>query len=274
MPESGSVAAGFGAGSVLRQQRKERVQAVERAFQLLDALAQGDAGVSELARTTGMHKATVHRLLQTLHDLGAAEVAPEGTRYRLGLRLLELGGRVLARFDLRETAGPYLARLRDQSRLTVHMAILDGPEVVYIEKLDAPTTIHMASTVGTRNPAYCTSLGKAILAALPEKELDAVISRISFVPRTPRTITSAEALRQELERIRSRGYSIDDVENEEGIRCVGAPVYNHTGTVTASVSLSGPIFSVTPERVPKLGRMVADAARQISRAMGYRAEGW
>lgn len=251
----------------------DRVQALERAFMLLDVLGQREAGVSELARATGLHKATVHRLLQTLLHVGAVEVGAEKGRYRLGLRLLELGGRVLARFDLREVAGPHLARFRDESRLTVHMAVLDGPDVVYIEKLDSPTSIHMASTVGTRFPAYCTALGKAILAFLPGQELEAVLARTRFAARTPRTITSAEVLRQHLATVRSRGYAVDDSENEEGIRCVGAPVFAYTGKVVAAISASGPIFSVTPERVPELGQQVAQVAGAISRAMGYSA-GW
>ncbi|WP_414482539.1 IclR family transcriptional regulator [Limnochorda sp.] len=247
----------------------DRVQAVERAFLLLDVLSHREAGVSQLARATGLHKATVHRLLQTLLHVGAVEVGAEKGRYRLGLRLLELGGRVLARFELREVAGPYLARFRDETLLTVHMAVLDGTDIVYIEKLDAPTSIHMASTVGSRFPAYCTALGKAILAHLPEAELEAVLSQTEFEARTPRTITSADALREHLAMVRSRGYAVDDSENEEGIRCVGAPIFGYTGRVMAALSASGPIFSVTPERVPGLGRMVARVAREISRAMGY-----
>lgn len=256
-----------------RRRGAEPVHAVERAFQLLDVLARGDAGVSELARATGLHKATVHRLIRTLRQLGLVELAPDGTRYRLGLRLLELGGRVLARLDLRDAARPYLTELRERTRLTVHMAILDGAEVVYIDKLDSPANLRMASFVGTRNPAYCTALGKAILAALPDEELEAVLARTQFLPRTPNTITTPTALRQELAVTRARGYAIDNVENEEGIRCVGAPVYGHTGRVVASISVSGPIFSVTMAGIDELGRLVADIGQQISRALGYPGAG-
>lgn len=247
----------------------DAVHAIQRAVQLLEALARSDAGISELARATGLHKATVHRLVRTLRELGLVELGPDGVRYRLGLRLLELGGRVLARLDLRDVARPYLTELRDRTRLTVHMAILDGAEVVYIEKLDSPANLRMASFVGTRNPAYCTALGKAILAALSDDELEAVLARTRFLPRTANTLTSVAALREELAATRARGFSIDNVENEEGIRCVGAPVYGHTGRVVASISVSGPIFSVTMDGVNELGRLVADIAQQISRALGY-----
>lgn len=270
-PGSNAKDAASGSVSVATDKGKaaEAVQAVERAFQLLDVLARTDAGVSELARATGLHKATVHRLLRTLRGLGLVELGPDGTRYRLGLRLLELGGRVLARLDLRDVARPYLTELRDRTRLTVHMAVLDGAEVVYIEKLDSPANLRMASFVGTRNPAYCTALGKAILAALPEDELEAVLAKTRFVPKTSNTITSPEALRQDLAATRARGYSIDNVENEEGIRCVGAPIFGHSGRVVASISASGPIFSVTLEGIDELGQMVANVGQQISRALGY-----
>lgn len=246
----------------------EPVHAVERAVQLLDVLARGDAGVSELARATGLHKATVYRLLVTLRRLGLVQLTPDGTRYRLGLRLVELGGRVLSRLDIREVARPYLAALRDETRLTVHMAVLDGTEVVYIEKLDAPTHLRMASFVGTRNPVYCTALGKAILAALDEPELAELLQRLTFVPRTARTLTSVEALRQDLEATRARGYSVDNVENEEGIRCVGAPVFGHGGRVVAAISVSAPVFSLPLEAIEPVGRRVAETARLISRALG------
>ncbi|WP_324668807.1 IclR family transcriptional regulator [Geochorda subterranea] len=248
------------------------VHAVERAVQLLDALAQSEAGISELARATGLHKATVHRLIRTLRRLGLVELSPDSTRYRLGLRLLELGGRVLARLDLRDVARPYLIELRDRTRLTVHMAVLDGTEVVYIDKLDSPANLRMASFVGTRSPAYCTALGKAILSALAPEQTRAILARSCFVARTRNTLTTPEALLEELAATRARGYAIDDMENEDGIRCVGAPVYRHTGQVAAAISCSGPVFSVTPGEVESLGRLVADVARAISRDMGYAGE--
>lgn len=257
------------AGLATERPRGDGVHSVERAVRLLDILASSDAGISQLARASGLHKATVHRLMRTLQGLGLVELGPDGTRYRLGLRLLELGGRVLSRLDMRDVARPYLADLRDRTRLTVHMAVLDGTEVVYIEKLNAPANLRMASFVGTRSPAYCTALGKAILAALPADEAESVLSRTRLQPRTPNTITDPAALRRELELTRMRGYAIDNVENEEGIRCVGAPVYGHTGRVAASISASGPVFSATEERIGELAELVCETSRKISHALGY-----
>lgn len=245
------------------------VQAVERAILLLEALAERDAGISELARETGLHKATVHRLIRTLADAGLVQPTPDGTRYRLGLRLAEFGGKVLARLDLREVALPYLRELRDRTRLTVHMAVLDRTDVVYIEKLDSPANLRMASHVGSRNPLYCTALGKALLAAMPEDRADALLDGVPMVPRTPTTITDREALRRELAETRRRGYAIDNEENEEGIRCVGAAVFGHGGQPVAAISASGPLFSVADDDIAPLGEAVRHAAAAISRAMGW-----
>jgi len=249
--------------------RTAGVQAVERAVQLLEVLARHDAGISEMARETGLHKATVHRLIRTLEQAGLVQVTPDGTRYRLGLRLAEFGSQALARLDLREVALPHLRELRDETRLTVHLAVLDGTDVVYIEKVDSPANLRMASHVGARNPIYCTSLGKAILAALPETQAERLLERVAIVPRTAKTITDPARIREELAAVRRRGYSLDDEENEDGIRCVGAAVLGRDGQVVGAISVSGPAFSVPDPRVSELGCAVAGTALRISRGMGY-----
>jgi len=247
------------------------VQAVERAGQLLEVLARHDAGISEMARETGLHKATVHRLIRTLEQTGLVQVTPDGTRYRLGLRLAEFGSQALARLDLREVARPHLRELRDRTRLPVHLAVLDGTEVVYIEKLDSPANLRMASYVGARNPIYCTSLGKAILAALPEDKADQLLAQVPLVPRTANTIVDPGRLALQLAAVREQGYSLDNEENEDGIRCVGAAVRGRDGRVIGAVSVSGPLFSVPEERLAELGQLVAATARRISVAMGWSA---
>ncbi|MBO8141733.1 MAG: IclR family transcriptional regulator [Firmicutes bacterium] len=245
------------------------VQAVERAIHLLEVLADRDAGVSDLARETGLHKATVHRLIRTLASAGLVQTVPDGTKYRLGLRLAEFGGKALARLDLREVALPFLRELRDRTRLTVHMAVLDRTDVVYIEKLDSPANLRMASHVGTRNPVYCTALGKALLAAMPGERAREVIGRVKLVPRTPTTLSDPQALWQDLIVTRRRGFAVDNAENEEGIRCVGAAVFGHGGQAVAAISASGPLFSVHEEEIPDLGRTVKETAERISQAMGW-----
>lgn len=249
------------------------VHAVERAVQILEVLAQGDAGVSEISRASGIHKATVYRLLRTLCHLGFVELRPDGKGYRLGIRILELAGRRLARINVRDVCRPYLLTLRDQTRLTVHLGILDGTDIVYIEKIESPCNLRMASFVGARNPAYSTALGKAILAAIPTEQLDGIICKIHFKKRTPNTITHPDDLRRELGRVRERGYAIDNIENEDGIRCVGAPIFDHGGKVVAGISVSGPIIWINTNNLPQLGKKVSDTAKQISRALGYTISG-
>ena len=142
------------------------------------------------------------------------------------------------------------------------------PWVVYLEKVESPLAVRMHSEVGAMNPLYCTGLGKALLAFSSADLINSVCAR-PLEPRTMRTITTAEGLREDLARIRDRGYSIDDVENEEGIRCVGAPIFGHDGTPIAAISLAGPVNRITLEAVDDLGPKVAEAALDVSRRLGF-----
>lgn len=245
------------------------MRAVERAFKILEAIADRPVGVSELARLTGIHKATVHRLLTALTDLGYAEQTSDGRAYQIGLRISRLRDIAHSRVDLRRTARPALEWLLDATRLTVHLAIRSQDEVVVIDKLNPPTSIQMASYVGVRNPLHCTALGKSILAALPPNELQATVDRIQLSARTANTITSRERVLANLDRVRAAGYAFDDVENEEGIRCIGAAIFDHSGRVLGACSVTGAVSQIPLNRVRKLGRYVRHATDRISAALGY-----
>jgi DNA-binding IclR family transcriptional regulator len=155
------------------------------------------------------------------------------------------------------------------TRETVHLVVYDHGEVVYIDKVESPNTIRMFSQVGRRNPAYCTAVGKAFLAYLPEAAFDEVVAR-GLTHRTDNTRTTPEALRADLELIRQRGYAVDDIENEPEVRCVGAPIFDYSGRAIAAASVSGPATRVTGERVPELGRVVKGATEKISERLGFR----
>ena len=245
------------------------VRVVERTFRILETVADGAVGVSELARATGLHKATAHRLVNALMQLGYVERTPEGDRYQIGLRVWRLRDLALSRLDLRTVARSELEALRDATRLTVHMGILSRDEVVVVEKIHPPTAIQMASFVGARNPLHSTALGKAVLASLPPSELRTYLARTQLFTRTANTITSKTRLQASLEHVRTVGYAVDDVENEEGIRCVGAALHDHTGRVTGAVSVTGALSQIPVDQIHDLGRLVAHAAERISGALGY-----
>lgn len=256
-------------------QERNNSSSVRRALSIVDYLGQhGDARgltLAELARGVAMNKSTVLRLLAPLRDFGLVELDGQTERYRVGLKALQWAQSYLSGLQLRNAAAPYLHDLMEASRETVHLVVYDHGEVVYIDKVESPNTIRMFSRIGGRMPAYCTAVGKAFLAHLPESALDEVVAK-GLTARTPNTITSPEALRLDLERVRVRGYSIDDVENEPEVRCVGAPIFDHSARVVAALSVSGPTTRVTPDRVEELGRLVKRAAEGISERLGFRRE--
>lgn len=250
------------------------VQALERALKLLEALSQEKEGLglNELARRVELHKSTVYRLLQTLKEHGYVEQDASHGKYNLGLKILELSGRILDRLDVRAVAHPYLKALADKSNEVAHLVILDGDEAVYIDKVEGNRTIRMYSQIGRRVPLHSTAVGKAILAHLAWPEAQRLLERKGLTRFTPRTVTDWSTLAEHLERVRRQGYAVDDGENEEGIRCVGAPIFNHDHRVVAALSISGPEVNITWERIPELGELVRWASREISRRLGFREE--
>ncbi len=232
------------------------------------AAAPGGLSLSEIARETDLTKATAHRLLASLVDTGLVRPLGDG-RYGLGSHCLVLGQAFLDTIDLRTEALGAMRQLVEATGETTHLGILSGEHIVYIEKLDSPHPIRMYSRVGATNPATTTSLGKAILAFSPPEVVASVYAG-GIPARTPATITDPQEARRRLDDVRRRGFSIDDIENEEGIRCVAAPILDHQGLAAGGISISGPEHRVTRERVDELGEAVRAAAEEISRALGYR----
>lgn len=252
------------------ERHRGRSTTVTKAFAILDLLAlKGEGGASplEISVHLGVSKSTVHRYLTTLEKLKVVE-RDERDRFRLGLKLIELAGDFLGDHNLRNASEPFLNELATRTQETIHLAVPSQSEVVYITKVDSSHSIRMASRIGARSPMYCTSLGKAILAYYPAAQVEEII-REGLPARTPYTITSPEALYAELARVRAQGFAIDDQENELGVRCVGAPVFDYTTKVVGAISVSGPADRMTRERSLELGPVVRDAALEVSRRMGY-----
>jgi IclR family acetate operon transcriptional repressor len=201
-------------------------------------------------------------------------VAQNGRSFVIGASVLWLAARRLEQLELRSVGRPLLAELRDRTGETVHLGVLEAGQVVYVEKLESPGPLRMASMVGRIVPAHSTALGKAMLAYLPREQVERIVERHGLVRRTPNTITDPARLFQELAAIRARGYSIDNVENEEGIRCVGAAIFDHRGRVAGAVSVSGSVASISLERARReLGPLVRETAQRISQAMGWAGQG-
>ncbi len=248
-----------------------RVQVLDRALAALEILAnrEGECSLVDLCAEMKLHKSTVHRLAMVLEQHRLVDKNPDTGRYRLGLRLFEFGSKAIAALDLRGRARPYLDRLQREFGETVFFCILDDGQVFYMEKVESQQSVRTACTVGSRAPAYCTAVGKAMLAELAEPEVGDVIRRWGLKAVTANTITTATALKAELRAVRSRGYAIDDEEKEVGLRCVSAAVRGHSGKLFAAMSVSGPAFRMTKERVPEIGQAVMRAANELSAELGY-----
>lgn len=245
---------------------------LERALTvLLEVGDSGDRGLtlSECSAVLGYSKATTHRILRTLTRRGFLRFDEGRHTFMLGVTNLRLGIDFLERIDLRREALPVLRRLAERVGETVHLGRLSGTDVVYIEKVESSQAVRMYSRVGDTMPAYSTGIGKAILAFLDEPELQRHLPDL-LVARTSKTIVDPEALRRELGETRRRGYSIDDIENEEGIRCTGAPIFDHANVVQAGISVAGPASRLTLKRLAELGLLVREEANTISTRVGHR----
>jgi len=249
-----------------------QVQVLDRALAVLEVLsAEGpDLSLGEISERLALHKSTAHRLIMVLERHNFVERNSVSGRYRLGLKLFELGTKAVSQLGLRERARPFLERLVLETSETVHLCVLDDSEVVYLDKVEPERSVRMATSVGRRNPIHCTAVGKAIMAYLPISEVEAIIRRHGMKTMTANTITNFLALKKELSTIRQRGYSIDDEEIEEGVRCVGCVVRNFSGEPLAAISASGPAFRVTREKVAELAVPVVAAALGLSSELGFK----
>ena len=225
------------------------------------------ATLTDLAAGLSLSKSTILRLLAPLREVRLVDQDTESGRYRLGPQNAFLGQVYLEQLDFRETAAPHLHELAEGIGETVHLVVFDPPEIVYIDKVESPQPVRMHSRIGSRQPAYCTAVGKAFLAHASPTVVDQVIAR-GMPRRTPATITTAERLRAELAAVRKRGYAIDDVENEEEIRCVAAPVFDHSGAVATAISVSGPASRVTRDRVAEIGESLLASTKALSERLG------
>ncbi|SMB97223.1 transcriptional regulator, IclR family [Thermanaeromonas toyohensis ToBE] len=242
-----------------------------KTLEVLEILASAreGLGVTEISRTLNLSKSTVHRILTALSHKQYVWKDEVTRRYKLGFKLLLLSSQVLDSLELRQIARAELVDLANKSRETVHLVWLDGDEGVYIEKIDTPETIGLLSRIGKRAPLYSTAVGKAMLAFMSEERLNSYFRRVPLVPLTPHTIVDEGKLREYLFRVREQGFALDCEENREGVICVAAPIFQADGKVIAAVSISGPSFRFSVERAKELAPVVKEAAKRISRKLGF-----
>ena len=252
----------------------QTIQSVERAFNLLEVLARHPEGigVTDLARKVGLNKTTAYRLLATMQGLGYVRRSQAGSNYTLGWRIADLASFLLEGTELIFIAREPLRKLSRLTREAVHLGVLEGNEVVYVSKIESPQPIRIASRVGGRMPVHCTALGKSILSHLPRRRAEEILRRGPLTQRTALTKTDPKLILQDLDEIRDRGHALDAGENEKGILCIGAPIFDNSGTPVAAVSISGPGFRLTEDVVNEMAAHVEDCAREISEGLGFDRE--
>lgn len=243
-----------------------QLQGLDRVVAILDLLGTSDSSLSlaDICQRMDLHKSTAHRALMALERTGMIERAPLN-RYRLGLKLYDMGSRAVEQIDLRSRVHPHLRKLALRVGETVHLGVLHKTRVVYIDKIEPINRrVCISSRTGTSNPVYSTSLGKAILAYLPPEQVDLTVAGIEFAGFTSKTLGSREELMDALARVRRRGYAVDDEEMEIGTRCVGAAILDTEGFPIAAVSVSGSASRLAAHCVPAIAQHVMNCAREIS----------
>jgi DNA-binding IclR family transcriptional regulator len=244
------------------------VQSVDRALTILEVLARvGDAGVTEIAAELDVHKSTAFRLVATLEAHRLVEQSGDRGKYRLGVGVLRLAGATTARLDLVQEARPVCRQLAADTGETVNVAVLSESSALYLDQVAGSSALQPHNWVGQHIPLHATSNGKVLLSGLDQDEVDGLLRKLA--PYTPRTITRRTALREELERVREQGYAVAVDELEIGLAAVAAPVRNAHDDVIASMSVSGPTFRLTEDRLEGVTRLVVAAATEVSHRLGW-----
>ncbi|GAF82931.1 unnamed protein product [marine sediment metagenome] len=250
---------------------KKIIRSIDRTLQILElfSLEKPEWGVTEISKALNIYKSNVHNVLTTLAEKGFVIKDSKTDKYKLGIKFFELGSIVIKNMDLRKIAHPYMEKLLKEFNETVHLGILVEGEILSIEQEESGQSLSPRIFIGKRAPLHCTGIGKAIMAYLPKDKFAFTIKEIGLIRYTEGTISNEEELEKELEKIREQGYAVDNMEHEEGVRCVAGPIRDYTGKVSASLSVSGPAFRINENNVPNIAKKVKEYCDYISKEMGY-----
>lgn len=250
-----------------------QVRSVGRALDLLDRLAasQEAVGLSDLARQVGASKSATYAMLQTLCARGLVDSTGEGfaRRYTLGMGLARLGHQAARQVTLTDLAQPYLRELTGLTHLGSRVATFDGARAVMLAQVDGPTAVRFNLHMGSREELHCSGIGKAILSTFDDETVRELLGGRDLPRRTARTLTTVEALLVDLQQARERGFAVDDEEDADGICCVGAPVFDHSGGCAGALSVTGLKVSFPGSRVREVGHLVRTSAAALSARLGW-----
>jgi DNA-binding IclR family transcriptional regulator len=254
--------------------RSYNITALQRGLRLLQLFSESPQGLTakQVAGRSRLPVSTVHRFLANLEGAGYLNCGADGM-YHLGIACFTIGQAALAQLDIRRVSRPYLQELNRQTRETVHLTVRHGLSAVYVEKLDSPEQLRIHSRIGAAVPLYCTAVGKVILAYMAAEEREPVLPQLALKRLTPNTVGNIQELEAELYRVRKNGYACDLEEHELHIRCVAAPIWDHAGSVNASLSITAPMVRMAVSRLRQLAPLIQAAGLQISRELGYQTNG-
>jgi DNA-binding IclR family transcriptional regulator len=253
-----------------RPKRTYDITALQRGLRLLHLFSESPLGLTakQVAGLSRLPVSTVHRFLANLVTAGFLSCDGDGS-YHLGIACFTIGQAAVGQLDIRRLSLRYLRELNQQTRETIHLTVRHGLSAVYVEKLDSPEPLRIYSRTGASVPLYCTAVGKVMLAYMPADEQERVLSEMELKRHTPNTVGNLQELQTELYRVRKNGYACDLEEHEMYIRCVAAPIWDHTGSVQASLSLTAPVVRMPVARLRQLAPLIQAAGLEISRELGY-----
>jgi DNA-binding IclR family transcriptional regulator len=247
-----------------------QISSLEKGIKILELLAEQKAlTVTAVADRLGINRAGSHRFLATLRDLGYVE-KDQDNRYQLTFRVLEMGMKVAQRFEIRREARSFMQELAAIFKETVNLGFWDGMDILHLDKIDSPEILRIDAPLWSKTPAYCTALGKAILAHLSEEELNHYLKTVRFVPHGPKTILSKKQLRKDLKETFERGFAMDDEELAHGLHCIAAPVFDHTAQTRYAMSISIPSMRLPRVGLENLAAKIREACLRLSMRLGYR----
>lgn len=253
-----------------RPKRNYDITALQRGLQLLHLFSESPRGLTakQVAALSRLPVSTVHRFLANLITAGFLNRDGEGTHH-LGIACFSIGQAAVGQLDIRRLSLPYLQELNQQTRETIHLTVRHGLSAVYVEKLDSPEQLRIHSRIGASVPLHCTAVGKVMLAYMPEDEQERVLPELDVKRLTPNSVGNLQELKAELFRVRRNGYACDLEEHELHIRCVAAPIYDHTGSVQSSLSITAPTLRMPVTRLRRLAPLIQEAGLKISAELGY-----
>jgi IclR family acetate operon transcriptional repressor len=250
--------------------RTYNITALQRGLRLLSLFAASEKGLSatEVAKLSALPASTVHRFLANLESAGFLNCDGNGT-YQMGIACVSLGQAARGQLDIRRVSLPHLQELNRRTRETVHLTVRHALSAVYVEKLDSPEPLRIHSRIGAAVPLYCTAVGKVLLAYMPETEREKILDQLEMKRLTENTVGNLQELQTQLQRVRKNGYACDLEEHEAHIRCIAAPVWDHTGSVNASLSVTGPAVRMSSARLRQIAPLILEIGRKISEELGY-----